>query len=404
METLNKEQAYVKFLEAINNASDPETLLNNTFQIICKNFKSKNINRVQLWKSISNANEMSIYFEYCEPKESSMIKYRTPTLPESAKKLFEQKKIWGYSDINHKLFNSSNIYSLIGIELKLPEGILVLTSKDKNLQFTSEDKIFLHKLASQLEVSIIKIGGFHKNNDQIKRLKNQNLALREEEQLRTNLINNISHEFRTPLSSILGFSNLLLNKKHSEETTQEIAEQIQQAASRLSSLLSDFLQISKSTIDLWTPKIDPCDLGEIIKTAVEEFAILNRGHKLFYNISDNYPIINTDQKLVRLVLDNLISNAIKYSPSGGTISVSLELPKKEIKISISDKGIGISKEEQSKIFNRFYRSSNPKINCITGSGLGLAICKEIITTLNGKIEVKSELNKGSTFGFTLPVN
>ena len=103
-------------------------------------------------------------------------------------------------------------------------------------------------------------------------------------------------------------------------------------------------------------------------------------------------------------MDNLISNAIKYSPNGGTISVSLELPKKEIKVSVSDKGIGISKEEQSKIFDRFYRSSNPNIKGIQGSGLGLAICKEILTTLNGKIELKSELNKGSTFCFTLPVN
>ncbi len=406
METLNKEKAYISFLEAINNTSDPETLLSNTFEIIYKTLKSNNINRVQLWKPIANLNEMSVYFEYCT-KEIPMIKYRLSSLPENIRKTFEQKNVWEYSNIKNEFLNSFNIHSLISIKLKFPEedsATLVLTSKDKNTKFTDEEKIFLHKLACQLEKSIPKIKLFYKNNDQIKRLKSQNSTLREQEQLRANLINNISHEFRTPLSSILGFSNLLLTKKHSEETTKEIAEQIQQAANRLSSLLGDFLQISKPTIDLWAPKIEPCDLGEIIKTSVEEFAILNRGHKLCYNISDNYPIINTDQKLFRLVLDNLISNAIKYSPNGGTISVSLELPKKEIKVSISDKGIGINKGEQSKIFSRFYRSSNPKIKNISGSGLGLAICKEIITALNGKIEVKSESNKGSTFSFSLPIN
>ncbi len=407
METLNKEQAYINFLEAINNASAPETLLIKSLQIIYKNFKANNINRVQLWKSIANLNEMSVYFEYCEANARPMIKYRVHSLPNETKNIFEQKNFWEYLNIKDELLNNFNIYSLIGIEFKFSEqdsGILILTSKEKAIKFSNEEKTFLSKLTQNLEGAIIKIERFYNNNDEIKRLKNQNLTLREQDQLRTNLINNISHEFRTPLSSILGFSNLLLSKKHSEETTKEIVEQIQHSASRLSSLLSDFLQISKNTIDLWVPKIEPCDLGEIIKTVVEEFAILNRGHKLCYNISDNYPIINTDQKLVRLVLDNLILNAIKYSPNGGTITVSLELSKKEIMVSVSDKGIGISKEEQSKIFDRFYRSSNPNIESIAGSGLGLAICKEIITALSGKISVISELNKESVFSFTLPIN
>lgn len=407
METLNQEQTYISFLEAINNASDPETLLIKSLQIIHKSFKSNGINSVQLWKPIANLTEMSVYFEYCEANAKPMIKYRVHLLPSGTKNIFEQRNCWEYLNIKDELLNNFNIYSLIGIEFKFLEqdsGILVLTSKEKNIKFNNEEKIFLSKLTQKLEAAIIKIKKFHNNNDEVKRLKNQNLTLREQDQLRTNLINNISHEFRTPLSSILGFSNLLLSKRHSEETTKEIVEQIQHSASRLSSLLSDFLQISKNTIDLWVPKIEPCDLGEIIKTIVEEFAILNKGHKLCYNISDNYPVINTDQKLVHLVLDNLILNAIKYSPNGGTITVSLELLKKEIAISVSDKGIGISKEEQLKIFDRFYRSSNPHIKGIAGSGLGLAICKEIITALNGKMSVISELNKGSTFRFTLPVN
>ena len=408
MEAISKEKTYIDFLEVVNNATDPEVLLNDTFQIVYNCFRLNNINRVQLWKPITNSNEMSIYFEHCEKKEKSMIKYRINSLPESLKRSSGKNKFLEYLNINDNFFKDFNISSFFGIELSFSESenaFLILTSKDKNIKLTDEERGFLSGLVHQLETGIAKTRKLHKNNDEVKRLKYQNLTLREQEALRTNLINNISHEFRTPLSSILGFSNLLLKKPHSEEYVKETAEQIQQAANRLSSMLSDFLQANKTVIELWTPKIDPCDIGEIIKTSVEEFAILNRGHKLCYNISDNYPIINTDQKLVRLIMDNLISNAIKYSPNGGTISVSLERPKnkKEIIISVCDKGIGISKEELSKIFSRFYRSSNPKIQGITGSGLGLAICKEIITSLNGKIEVKSEPDKGSTFTFTLPV-
>jgi len=407
--TLNKEQTYINFLEAINNASDPEGLLNNTFQIVFNHFKTNSITRIQLWKPVANSSEMSVYFECCEAKEKSMLKYRVHSLSENIKAKSGKNIFFEYFNIPDELLNKFNIYSLAGIELKFSDtegALLILTSREKTIKLTNEENGFLSSLASGLESGIFKTAKLHKINDEIKTLKYQNLTLREQEILRTNLINNISHEFRTPLSSILGFSNLLVNKKHSEESVKEIAEQIQQAANRISSLLSDFLQANKTTIELWTPKIEPCDVGEIIKTSVEEFAILNRGHKLCYNISDNYPIINTDQKLIRLILDNLISNAIKYSPHGGTITVSLELPKnkKEISVSVADKGIGISLEDQLEIFNRFYRSSNPKIKTITGSGLGLAICKEIITTLNGKIEVKSELNKGSTFSFSLPIN
>lgn len=399
MKTINKEQTLISFLEAANNALDIETLFKNTFQVILNHFKTTHINRVQIWKQITNSDEMSVYFEHSEPREKSMIKYRINSLPKNIS--FE------YPNINNENFNKFNIFSLIFTELKLSglEGFFfILTSKEKNIKFSKEEKSFLLNLISILEPAISKVTLFNKAKEEVKTLKHQNLTLREQEILRTNLINNISHEFRTPLSSILGFSNLLINKKQSEESTKEIAEQIQQAANRISSLLSDFLQANKTTIELWTPRIEPSDLGEIIKTSVEEFAILNRGHKLCYNISDNYPIINTDQKLIRLILDNLISNALKYSPNGGTITVSLELSgsKNEMLVSVADKGIGISSEEQKEIFNRFYRSSNPKIKTITGSGLGLAICKEIITSLNGRIEVKSELNKGSTFTFVLP--
>ncbi|MBI3590109.1 MAG: GAF domain-containing sensor histidine kinase [Candidatus Melainabacteria bacterium] len=406
MNTLNKEEAYINFLECVNKAQDIESLLKDTFKIIQKAFS---VSRVQLWEEVSDLNELSIFYEYYSENETSMLKFRVSALPESTKRLFQEVTLWEYLNITDEKLIGFNIKSLIGVGFQLPEkkiGVLVLSSKEKNKKLNDTEINFLIRIKNQLEVSIEKVQMLQKNKEETKRLYNQNNKLRELDRLRTNFINNISHEFRTPLASILGFSKMLTSKNHISDSTKEIVEQIQQASNRLSSLISDFLQINKTTTEGWVAHFEPSDIGEIVKQSVEEFNSLYKSHTISYIISNNYPILKTDPKLIRQVLDNLILNAIKYSPGKDSVTVSLEISTntKELNISVSDKGIGIDKEEIPKIFNRLYRSTNPQVQKIAGSGLGLAICKEIITTLNGKIEVESKLNKGSKFTFTLPIN
>lgn len=405
MDTKTTEKTYIEFLELVNKALDIESLYQDTFQIIKNTFQA---DRVQIWEKIFNLDEISIYYEYFENNENSMLKFRMPSLPDSIKKSIEKTNMWEYQDISNELLNNHGINSLTGIEFRMPDqikGILVLCFKDKNKKLTTSEISFLIKLKNRLEDGIYKVEKLSTSHEELKRLQNQNNRLRDQDRLRTNFINNISHELKTPLVSILGFSKMLINKQTSNISLKEIAEQIHLAASRLSSLITDFLQINKIDTEGWLAHCEPCDVGELIKTTVEEFVPLNKNHKISYKFSDNYPIIKTDPKLFRQVLDNILSNAIKYSPDGGTITISLNTTSdKEIKISISDQGLGINKEEIPKIFSRFYRSNNPNLQNISGSGLGLAICKEIIATLNGKIEVESELNKGSKFTFTLPAN
>ena len=405
MSTLNKNELYINFLEAINKSLDIESIFQETFQIIYKMF---NPYRVQLWEKISNLDEMSIFYDHFEGNESSMLKLRVPVLPDVTKKIVEKTNVWEYFNISNEILTKYNIKSLTGIDFKLPggnKGTLILTSRDENKKYNDEEIKFLIKLKKELEHGIFKVEKYQENQDELRRLQNQNNRLREQDRLRTNFINNISHELKTPLASILGFSKMLTTKNFPSETAKEIVDQIQQSAQRLSALITDFLQINKIDTEGWLVHYEPCDIGELIKKSVEEFSSLNKNHKFSYFLSGNYPIIKTDPKLVRQVLDNLISNAIKYSPDGGTIIVSLHLSqdKKELQVLVTDPGVGISNEEIPKIFNRFYRSNNPRVQNITGSGLGLAICKEIITALNGNIEVESELNKGSKFSFTLPI-
>lgn len=406
MDTLNKEEAYTNFLECIIKATNTEVLYSDALKCILNLFT---IDRVQIWEKINNTNELSVLFEEANDTESSMLKFRLPLLQNNLRKNIQSEVIWEYTSITDSTLNKFNINSLTGINIQLPEKsecILILASKGKNKKLTRDEINLLVKIKIQLEAEINKLKQFEKNKNEAERLQSHNIKLREHDRLRTNFINNISHEFRTPLASIVGFSKMLTSKQNLSDSIKEIAEQIHHAANRLSLLITDFLEINKSSTESWSAHIEPCDMGEIIKDAVEEFHSLNKDHKISYVVSDNYPILKTDPHLVRQVLDNLIINAIKYSSKGSKIIVSLDIPpnNKIVKISVTDQGMGIDKNELSKVFNRLYRSPNPEIQRIAGSGLGLSICKEIITILNGNIEVESELNKGSKFSFSLPTN
>ncbi len=406
MQLINKEQEYISFLETALNEQDTDTLLKKSFEFLHQLF---DVQRVQIWEKHESIKEYSIFFEFSTDSDLPMIKLRTNDLPEKSKRPFDKTSLWEYQNIKDETLIKFNINSLTGVDIKLREnttGILVLASSKKNKFLNPEEINFFIKIKSILEHCIAKNEKYNSALEQLTKLQAQNEKLRELDRIRTNFINNISHEIRTPLASITGFSKILISKRQSEQESIETTEQIQQSANRLYNLISDFLQINKIDSENWLVHCEPCDVGELIRNTAEEFSSLHKTHKISYKISDNYPIIHTDPKLFRQVLDNLLSNAIKYSPNGGTVIILLNISpdKKELIITISDEGVGIERDEIPQIFNRFYRSNNPAIKNIMGTGLGLSICKEIITSLNGKINVESIIKKGSKFTVILPIS
>jgi signal transduction histidine kinase len=337
-----------------------------------------------------------------------MLKFRVKQFPESSKKIIKKDSLYEVQ-LDDELLNKFNLFYAILLNPSFfdsIEGFIVIALEEKPKELSKNETEFLEKVRIHFDKALNKEIITERKLKDTKKLLTQNENLREQDRLRTNFINNISHEFRTPLSSILGFSKMLITKNNLTGPTKEIAQQIQHAAGRLSSLITDFLQINRITTEGWLAHFEACDLGEVIKCSAEEFSSLNKNYKISYKVSDNYPIIKTDPKLTRQVIDNLISNAIKYSPPGSTIKINLEVPenKKEISVTVRDEGIGIPKDEIPKIFNRLYRSTSPEVQRIPGSGLGLTICKEIILSLGGKIHVESESGKGSKFTFTLPIS
>ena len=132
---------------------------------------------------------------------------------------------------------------------------------------------------------------------------------------------------------------------------------------------------------------------------VESLSPLNKSHNFTFNFPDAYPLIEGDRKLLRQVVENLLLNAIKYSPDGGEINLEISVDNKDqlVCFSVNDQGIGMTDKEQKKIFDRFYRAKNPITENIAGLGLGLSISKDVVEALNGSIECQSEFERGSSF-------
>lgn len=400
IEVMDKKEIYSELLEAIINSKSQEELLKNTFPQIKSLF---NAERIQIWEKTSLPGSLSISYDFCDSKQS-MLKLRVGALSNNKKNIVEETETWYYTQKEDETLKRFNLNSLIGIGFKSKERILVLVS-NKPLEPTTEDFKFLIKFKNQLEKEFEKLEIYNKSTDDAKRLLRQNIFLKEKEHEKIKFTNNICHEIKTPLSSILGFSKLLSSKLSKNKPQKEIAEQILQSASRLSALVSDLLQVNKHEQGSWKINYESCNVSEELKKITKEVLLLNKDCKIEYKSQEESQEVKTDPKLIRQVLDNLISNAIKYSKGKCEIDICLNFPnKKEFEISVIDKGIGIKKEDTQRIFNRYYRVKDPMVEAKAGSGLGLSICKEIISALNGKIIVESEPDKGSKFIITLPTN
>ncbi len=227
---------------------------------------------------------------------------------------------------------------------------------------------------------------------------------KEVDRMKSELITTVSHELRTPMSSLYGFSELLLTRELPEERQKEYFKIINSEAKRLTNLINNFLDIQRIESGIRNYNKELCSIGTIIEEAIKLFRGSSQNHRINYikskeNISDIY----CDKDRVFQVLSNLILNAIKYSPKGGEIKINLTRKGEYLKVTIEDQGLGIPKEVKDKVFDKFYRVDNDDRREIGGTGLGLSISKEIVEAHGGDIGVESTLGQGSLFYFSLPL-
>ncbi|ARK24592.1 hypothetical protein SporoP37_07895 [Sporosarcina sp. P37] len=221
--------------------------------------------------------------------------------------------------------------------------------------------------------------------------------------MKTELVSTVSHELRTPLSSILGFSELLLYKDMDEKRKKRYLETIHGEANRLTALINDFLDIQRMESGRQTYQMEEISVGDISIEAVNKLPIQSQLHKIILQDVTCSSSIKGDHDRILQVFLNLIGNAIKFSPDGGEINITLFNQQDSVVVSIKDQGIGIPAETIGHLFEKFYRFDNSYSRKIGGTGLGLSICKEIIQDHNGQIWVDSEENSGTTIFFSLPL-
>jgi signal transduction histidine kinase len=234
-------------------------------------------------------------------------------------------------------------------------------------------------------------------------LTEQNERLREADRLKDEFVALVSHDLRTPLTSITGYVELALEDELSDEV-RGFLQVVSRNAERLLALVNDLLFVARLQAGEMLLEPTEIDLGEVARDAIHsmEPRAVAKGVALTCS-GDDLPVVRADHGRIHQLLDNLVSNAIKFTPQGGFVHVSLERSDGRIAIEVADSGIGIAQEDQRRLFERFYRTENAVERQVPGTGLGLYISRVIAEAHQGTLTVRSELEQGSTFRLELPL-
>lgn len=222
------------------------------------------------------------------------------------------------------------------------------------------------------------------------------------DRMKTELVSTVSHELRTPLSSVLGFTELLLSKKMDATRQKRYHETIHKEAKRLTNLINDFLDLQRMESGKQSYNMSEVDISEIATQTIDSFSAQDT-HTITVIDETNKPVLYADWDRIIQVFTNILSNAIKFSPKGGNILVSLTTEDEHVIVAIKDDGMGIAHDQVEHIFEKFHRLDNSYSRNIGGTGLGLAICREIIEKHEGTIWIESTEHEGTTVFFTLPI-
>lgn len=308
-----------------------------------------------------------------------------------------QRRLFSHDDIKLKIGLRSSIYVPLFSKGRV-FGSLNLSSFQPNA-YEEREQAILEQLAAQ-------IAGFIENTRLYSQERAERIALERQAKERSEFIAAISHELKTPLTSIIASGDLLSEEIQGEEQEPQrrLIQNIVHSAHSLLARLDELLDADKKGVRRPRLQLKPLDIKfllEDVKARVSPIA-KSKEQSLTLDLPDSLPIAAADAQQLEQVLLNLLTNASKFTPEGGSIILRAKKRKADLVVEVQDSGIGIPKEEQARLFQPYSRVESDR-QSYPGLGLGLALAKQIVELHGGKIWVESELGKGSTFAFSLPL-
>ncbi|MDQ5958528.1 MAG: hypothetical protein QG562_347, partial [Patescibacteria group bacterium] len=239
-------------------------------------------------------------------------------------------------------------------------------------------------------------------------LQKSNEKLKSLDEAKDEFISMASHQLRTPLTSVKGYISMLLEGDAGPITDQQktFLSQAFTSSQRMVYLIADLLNVSRLKTGKFVIEPSEVDLPQVVQTEVEQLQTTasSRGLELSVNCPKEFPTLMLDETKIHQVIMNYIDNAIYYTPSGGSISVVLNVTKKTAELRVIDTGIGVPKKSQHELFTKFFRADNAQKARPDGTGLGLYMAKKVIIAQGGSVIFNSIQDKGSTFGFSFALS
>jgi signal transduction histidine kinase len=225
--------------------------------------------------------------------------------------------------------------------------------------------------------------------------------------LQSDFVSAVSHEFRSPLTTLRQLTELLADGRiHEEGRRLRYFNVLQQESARLHQLVEDLLDFGRMDAGRRQYRIEPLDLSELVRDGIEEYQTMAgaNGHRIEVSSDSSRLVVDADREAIGRVIRNLLENAVKYSPAATTVWVETGHDARSAVLRVRDEGIGIPPEEKARIFEKFVRGEAAKHACIPGTGIGLAMVKEILRAHHGDVDLASEVGRGSTFIVRLPLS
>jgi signal transduction histidine kinase len=250
--------------------------------------------------------------------------------------------------------------------------------------------------ADQVAAALTTLEAFGRQRQAVEQLERLNRA-------KSEFVSIVSHEFRTPLTGIQGFSEMMRDEELTMEEMREYAGDINKDSQRLNRMINEMLDLDRMESGRMTIRPEPIDLNSVVDDVAGRVRPNAPNHTLTLDLQPDLPQVQADRDRMTQVASNLLNNAVKYSPTGGRITVTTRADGPELRLDVRDEGLGIPPDALETIFERFSRVDSLATKDIQGTGLGLPIVRQIVQLHGGKVWAESELGKGSVFHVVLPL-